>query len=132
MAEWRKGLVWIGAGFALVVLAMTFSILGDADAHGGELALFVVTFYAGFAGGAFALVRGALFLMQHMRRQAALRFFAATVGGIVLAIVLHNVVYAITGVEEAFFFLLALLVGPVALVAAVIRLFRPYEPLPHA
>lgn len=131
MAAWKKGLLWIAAGVVMVVLAMAFAIRGDEDTHGGELALVVAAFYIGFTAGAIAMVRGALYFIEHLGRQAALKLVGATIAGIVLAIVLHNVFYAITGIEEAFFFLLALLVGPVALVAAVVRIFRPYRPLPY-
>ncbi len=131
MPAWKKALIWIGAGTALCAVALAFAILGDEDTKGGRLALVVTAFYVGFSAGAIAMVRGALYLMDHVGRQVAAMTIVVTVAGIVLAIVLHNVVYALTGVEEAFFFVLALFVGPVALIAAFIRLFRPYDPLRH-
>lgn len=132
MAAWKKGLVWIAAGTVLAAVALAFTSMGDEDTHGARLALAVTAFYVGFTAGAVAMVRGALFFMEHLDRQAALKLVGATLAGIVLAIILHNVVSAITGVEEAFFFLMALLVGPVALTAALIRAFRPYDPLRRA
>lgn len=127
----EEGLAWLGGGVALVVVAMAFSILGDADAEGLKLAAIVAAFSVGFTAGALAMVRGALLVMAHATRQVALQLLVATIFGIVVAIVLHNVVYAMTGVEEGVFFLSALLVGPVVLVAAIIRAFRPYRPLQH-
>lgn len=128
--EWKRALVWIAAGVVIVALAMALTILGDEDAKGAKLAVVVTAFYVGFSAGAIVLVRGALYLLPLGRRQAVM-VIIATVAGIALAIVLHNVIYAVTGAEEGFFFLLALLVGPVVLVAAFVRVFRPYDPFQH-
>lgn len=131
MAAWKKGLVWLASGSLIVALALAFTILlGEKDTHGARLAVFVTLFYAAFTAGAIALVRGALYLLRLDRNHAAM-LVVATIAGIVLAILLHNLVYAVTGVEEGFFFLLALLVGPVVLVAAVVRLIHPFSPAPH-
>ena len=46
--------------------------------------------------------------------------FIAVVVGVVLAVILHNAVYRLFGVEEGFFFILAIVVLPLYLLISVL------------
>ena len=128
MNRWKRGSLWIGAGLALGAVMLTFSITGvgiEDDPEGSALALLVTVFYLGFSAAAFLVVRGLLIFMEGFSTRSALKLGAAALGAIISAIVLHNVLFALTGTEEPFFFLFALFVGPAILLAAIIRAFRP-------
>lgn len=130
MNRWQRGSLWIIVGLLLGVGMLALSIGGSGnedDPKGARLALLVFVFYVGFSAAGILVVRGVLLFMQPLSRQRALMVVAATVPAIILAAVLHNVLYALTEQEEPFFFLFALFVGPVILIAAIIRAFRPYR-----
>jgi len=130
MANWKRGSLWIAAGLLVAggpIVADVVAGGDDDDSTGAVLSLFVVGFSIAIVLGIFAILRGVLIFMEHVDRGAAVKIVLATLGGIVLAVILHNVIYAITGTEEGVFFLLALFVGPVVLVAGIVRAFRPYR-----
>ena len=130
MNRWQRGSLWILAGLLLGIGMLALSITGggnDDDPKGAVLAVLVVFFYLGFSTAGFMVVRGILMFMQRLSTRGAMKLVGATVLAIVLAIVLHNLLYALTDEEEPFFFLFALFVGPVILIAAIIRAFRPYR-----
>jgi len=134
MARWKRGTLWLLAGTAVLVAGLVVSILGgDEDAKGAKLAVAVTVFYVVFVLGAALSVRGVLIFVERFSTGGAIRLALVAFAAIILAILLHNLVYALFEVEEPFFFILALWAGPVALVAAIIRAFRPARPHdPHA
>jgi hypothetical protein len=76
------------------------------------------------------MVWGVLVLMEGFDRVAAAQAAGLTVLVFIVAVVLHNVIYGIAGVEEAFFFIVATLISPVVLLAAIIRFFLPARDRP--
>lgn len=122
-----KGWLWLGGGALLVTVLAGLSILGTRsegeDGHSSPV--FIAAVWALFIIGAAASIRGALVLLRRARRRTAVRIGLATAAAIPLAIVLHAIVAALTGIEEPVFFAFAVWAGPVLLIAAIIRALRP-------
>lgn len=111
---------WIGAAIgALVALAAFTSIDEDVT---GDLGL--VAWLAIAPGLALAL-KAILVILRDLNSRQALLLAGLSVAAFVLAAVLHNVVSALFGIEEAVFFTFATFVAPAVLIAALIRAARP-------
>ena len=125
MARWQRGLPWIGGGILVAAAGIAAGVAGDNVGGAWSTALFGPLFWLGITAAPLLMVWGAVVLMDGFDRLAAASTAGLAVLGFIVAVVLHNVIYGITGVEEAFFFTLATLVSPVVLLAAIIRFFLP-------
>lgn len=106
---------------ALFGLAMLMAG-GPENSVSGFLALM---FWIFIAPAAALIVKGLLVAVQEISSTQALLLAILSVAGAVVAVILHNLVSAIVGFEEGFFFMLALFGAPLLLVASLIRAFRP-------
>jgi hypothetical protein len=79
---------------------------------------------AGIALGFSLTVWGLLTLTRSSRWERPGKLALGAVGLFVVGIVGHNVFVALTGIEEAVFFLLGVWIAPALLIAAVVRMVR--------
>ena len=86
-----------------------------------RLAALVTAYWLAALAVGVAFVRGILRAFRRLNRRSALFVALGAFLAIPVAAVLHNVVYGITGEEEAFCFFVALFVAPVVLIAALVR-----------
>jgi hypothetical protein len=104
-----------------ILVAVTIVFGETDDPRGLSLAALVTGYWLAALAVGIVLVRGILYAFRRLNRRSALFVALGALLAIPVAIVLHNVIYAITGEEEAVFFVIALFVGPVVLIAALVR-----------
>jgi hypothetical protein len=128
MKDSLKAILWAAAGLGLIAVTLIAGtvLFGDTgEPEGWSLAALVAGFWLVVLAGGILVVRGSLYLLRGLGRRGAVQLAIIAFLAIPLAVVIHNVIYAITGQEEGFFFILALFVLPVVLVAAVVRIIWP-------
>lgn|GEM_PF-4172962 len=132
--SWKLGLPWIAAGLVLIgamLIGGTVAFGDSDDPEGRDLAWLVTGFWLVVLASAALMVIGMLRILRNLGRRGALVLALFTFLAMLLAVALHNLVYAVTGQEEGFFFLVALFVGPVVLVAALLRAIWPSRARSH-
>lgn len=121
---WRRPARHLELGAVLLVLAVPALL-----AFGVPQALEAPDWLTGIVGGAGAVTAygfagaGFYLILDSHRRLARFAALAALPLAIV-GVVVHNVFYGVTGLEEGAFFLVAVLYAPMLLAAAVTRLLR--------
>ena len=121
-----RSFIWIAGGAAIVVVLLALSILAPEDSNDRAPAwLIALVFWVASAVGGFFVVKGLLMVMRKLDRRRSLMLAAGMFLAMVAAIILHAVIYALFDVEEGVFFIFALFVAPVLIVAALIRAVFP-------
>lgn len=123
--HFRESLPWLGAGVGVVValFGLAMAIAGGTGESIGGLA--AVIFWILIVPGAYLIVKGLLVLTEGMSSIGTVVLAVLAIVIAVIAVILHNIVSAVVGFEEGFFFMIALFGAPLLLVAAIIRAFRP-------
>lgn len=121
----RDSVPWIGGGIAIAfaVIAILTATSGDEDS-----AWLAAGWWAGALAGFALVLRGALILSREVTRRQAAFVAGLAVLLLILAVLLHNAIYALFDFEEGVFFIIALFVAPVVLVAALLRVIWPGHP----
>lgn len=124
----RESLPWLGLGIGVIVAVFGVAAAiagGRGDSVGG---LAAVLLWIPIALAALVIVKGMLVIMGELGSREALVAAALSIPIALVAVVLHNVVAVVTGFEEGFFFMVALVGAPLLLIAGIIRAFRPAGP----
>ena len=123
--HFREGWPWLAAGVAVLVafFALTIGAPEDSEPSGAWRVILIVGFWAVALVGMGLIVKGALIILRDLSAGQAWTLAGLALVSIIVAIFLHNLLYAVFGGEEPFFFIYALFIGPVIFIGAVIRAF---------
>ncbi|HEX6031915.1 MAG TPA: hypothetical protein VFY90_10830 [Tepidiformaceae bacterium] len=122
----RDSFPWLAAGVGLILLTIAIMVVIAVLVEDAEESLaFPIAAWVGFVLGGAVILKALLVVIEELGSRQALALAGLTLVGGVLAVVLHNLIYGLFGVEEGVFFILAIFVAPPVLVAALIRAVHP-------
>lgn len=121
----RDSLPWLGSGVVVVLafFGLAMATAGSPDESVGGFT--AVLLWTVIVPAALLIVKGMLVFTEEMDSRQALVLAVLAIPLAVVAVILHNLVSAVAGFEEGFFFMVALFGAPLLFIAGVIRAFRP-------